>query len=229
MKRIGMFLIAAMALGVIPAMADNFAPPDYVGDPLSYHAEWEFANGPLPTGEIYPDSESNGGPKNGEFLYDRFDTHIDPDGSDWSWDPADGDGGMVNTNRNASFAINTINWVDEEPDKSLRIQVTYIGQAPTVTGANGYQFDPYHGGPTNTTDFGFFQADATVDVDQSHLYNDIAMQPNPDWEQIVVNVPQGTVIDEVVVDSISIPEPSVLVLVLAVGGGLAFVRRRFGI
>ena len=228
MKCIGMFLIASMALSIIPAMADNFAPPDYVGDPLSYHAEWEFST--LPSGDIAADSESNGGPKNNEFLYDLLGgSHIDLDGSDWNWDPADGDGGIANTNRNASFAINAINWVDEEPDKSIRIQITYIGQqAPTVSGANGYWYNDYHGltPPTSTTDLGFFPADATVNVDPNHLFNDIEMQPNPDWEQIVVNVPQGTVVDEVVLDSISIPEPRVLVLLLAVGGGIAFVRRR---
>lgn len=226
MKRIGMFLIAAMALSILPAAADNFAPPLYVGDPLSYHAEWEFTNGPLPAGGIPADSESDGGPKGGEFLYDQFGTHIDLDGDGWVWDPADGDGGMVLTNRSGSFGINTINWVDEEPEKFIRVQITYIGQAPTVTGANGYEYDLYHGGGPNTTDLGFWPADPTVNWDANHLYNDIYMQPNPDWEQIEVLVPQGTIIDEIVVDSISIPEPSAIVMVLLSGGGIFFVRRK---
>lgn len=227
MKKICLSMIAIMAISGLPAMADIFAPPDYAGDPLSYHAEWEF-NIPQPIGANDPDSESNGGPNNGEFLYDRFGTHIDVTGTGWVWDIADGDGGMVNSNEASSFAINTINWVDEEPEKFIRVQLTYIGLAPTVTGANGYRYDPYHGGlePT-TTDLGWWNADPAVNVDPTHLYSDIYMQPNPDWEQIVVDVPMGTIIDEVVVDSISIPEPSAIVMILMSGGGLIFARSRF--
>jgi len=227
MKNACLFLVAAMATSLLPAMADNFAPPWYVDKPLSYHAEWEFANGPLPDGEIDRDSESDGGPKNGEFLYDQFPTHIDVDGDGWVWDIADGDGGMVNPGRDGSLAINAINWVDEEPEKLIRVQITYIGLAPTVTGANGYEYDLYHGGGLSTTDLGWFQADPTVNVDPNHLYSDIMMWPNPDWEQIVVDVPMGTIIDEIVVDSISIPEPSAIVMMLATGGGIVFIRRKF--
>ncbi len=226
MKRVCLFLIAAMALSILPTVADNFAPPWYVGQPLSYHAEWEFANGPL--GGLLPDIESNGGPKSGEFLYDQFPTHIDLDAEDgWVWDPADGDGGMVNPDRDGSFGIQTINWVDEEPEKFIRVQLTYIGLAPTVTGADGYEYDLYHGGGFNTTHLGFFPADPAVDVDQNHLYSDIVMWPNPDWESIEVFVPMGTIIDEIVVDTISIPEPNVIAMVLLSSGGIIFIRRKF--
>lgn len=221
MKRMSLFLIVAFMISGLPAVADNLVPPGYVGDPLSYHAEWEFNGGLL----LDPDSESSVGSTGGEFLYDRFDTHIDVDGAGWGWDPADGDGGMVNTNRDGSFAINTINWVDEEPEKYIRVQLTYIGLAPVVTGANGYEYDGYHGGGTDTTDLGFFVPYSTVNVDPNHLYSDIYMQPNPDWEQIEVFVPQGTVIDEIVVDTISIPEPSTLAFMGVAGAIAVFLRR----
>ena len=229
MKRIGLFLIAAMMISILPTMADIFAQPDFFGEPLSYHAEWEFDFLQTPITGLYVEVESDGGSKNGEFIYDKFWTHIDLDGMGWEMDTADGDGGIVNTNRDASFAIQTINWVDTEPEKYIRVQITYIGQAPTVAGAHGYWFNEYHGiEPANaTTNLGYFAADPAVNVDQTHLYSDIFMQPNPDWEQIVVDVPKGTIIDEVVVDSISIPEPSVIVMVLISGGGLLFVRRCF--
>ena len=224
MKRIGLFLIAAMMISILPTMADNFAPPDYAGDPLSYHAEWEFLTQPLPPGAITPDLESNGGPKAGEFLYDKFGTHIDVDGPGWEWDA----GGMVNNDRDAWFAINAINWVDMEPEKFIRVQITHIGAAPSVAGAHGYWFNGYHNlEPQNgTTHLGYFDAGAVVIVDSTHLYSDIVMQPNPDWEQIEIFVPMGTIIDEIVIDSISIPEPSAIIMVLMSCGGLLFVRRR---
>jgi hypothetical protein len=39
---------------------------------------------------------------------------------------------------------------------------------------------------------------------------DWIFQPNPDWEQLVVTVPQDTLIDQVDFDSISVPEPTTL-------------------
>jgi len=226
-----MLATALVVMFAAQAAADIFAPPPYVGLPLSYHAEWEFATGPLPDGGIPADSESDGGAKTTEFLYDKLGgTHIDVDGDGWVWDQADGDGGMTNPDRPASFAIQTINWVDAESFKFVRVQLTYSGAAPTITGAHGYWYNAYHGltPPTETTDLGFDVAGAPVNVDGNHLYADIYMEPNPDWEQIVVDVPQGTVIDEVVVDSISAPEPATVALALVAGGLFvtAMPRRR---
>lgn len=237
LKRTKRLVVVCMAVTLLtltlPAVADNFAPPDYVGDPLSYHAEWEFTNGPIPPAPpalFIPDGgESNGGPLTNEFLYDQLGgTHIDLDGPGWIWDPADGDGGMVNPDRPGQFVINTINWVDEMPEKFIRVQITYIGQAPTVLGAYGFSYNLYHptypGEPLDTTEHGFFPAAPPVIVDPAHLYQDIWMEPNPDWEQIVVDVPLGTIIDEIVVDSISIPEPTTMSLLAL--GGLALLRKR---
>jgi hypothetical protein len=242
LKRTKQLVVVCMAVTLLtltlPALADNFAPPDYVGDPLSYHAEWEFTNGPIPPtppAMLIPDGgESNGGPLTNEFLYDLLGgTHIDLDTNAWGWVVADGDGGMMHDGPDqvGQFVINTINWVDEMPEKYIRVQITYIGQAPTVLGAHGYSYNGYHptypGLPTETTYHGFFDAGPVVVVDDpnnSYLYQDIWMEPNPDWEQIVVDVPLGTIIDEIVVDSISIPEPATMSLLAL--GGLALLRRR---
>jgi len=58
-----------------------------------------------------------------------------------------------------------------------------------------------------------------------HEYQDWIIQPNPSWELIVINVPQGCVLDEVVVDTVSLPTPGAIAL-LALGGMCATVRRR---
>ena len=213
-------LFAAILI-CVSTYADNFAPPPWVGQPLSYHAEWDF---PSYTDISNPDSESDGGPINNEFLYDQFSTHIDYDGPGWVWDVADGDGGVTKPG-GGSFGINTINWVDELPLKYVRVQLTFTGLAPDVPHAQGFSFDLYHGGGATTTDHGLFASDLPVFVDANHAYWDITMIPNPDWEQIVVNVPQGTIIDQIVVDTISIPEPSTMT-VLALGAFLVLRRRR---
>lgn len=213
--------VSTMLLTCFFSNADNFAPPTWVGQPLSYHAEWDFGN----SNDISsPDSEGNGGPVTNEFLYDLFSTHIDYDGPGWGWVPGDGDGGITKPG-GGSFGINTINWVDELPLKYIRIQITYAGNAPDVPYAQGFSFEGYHGGGVGTIDHGQFIPDppGAVNVDPNHVYWDLTIQPNPDWEQIVVNVPDGTTIDQIVVDTISIPEPTSLGL-LSLGGLLALRR-----
>ena len=219
MKRIGVFLIVVLAMSVLPTAADIFAPPDYVGDPLSYHAGWEFSVDPGSDLDIPADLESNGGPKTTEFLYDQFPTRIIfGQGDGWRWDPADGDGGMV-SDVGGRIEVEVVNWVDQEPEKFIRVQLTYSGEAPVVLGAEGFM-DP-------DVSIGYFEAAPSNLVDANHLYSDIHLHPNPDWESISIRVPSGTILDEVVVDTVSIPEPSAIIMILASAGGLLFVRRNF--
>ncbi len=218
MKRIGLFLIAVIAFSILPAMADNFAPPEYAGDPLSYHAQWEFDTDPFP--DLLPYIVADGGSNTTETLYSGPEvTKIWTNAPNWTWE----DGGIVNNTRDATLEIDVINWVDTEPEKFIRVQLTHSSVSsgflpPVVVGVRGYKggttyglFEPHSGGVGNST----------------QSYSDITMQPNPDWETIEIFVPMGTRIDEIVIDTISIPEPSVIVMVLMSGGGLFFVRRKF--
>lgn len=218
-----LLLVAVVAaLMSAPAIADDFAPPDWRGDPLSYFAEWEFVS----SFKTSPDLESSMGGDQGEYLYPLAGgTHIDVDGEGWGWvDLGEGDGGISCPGRPASFAINTINWVDELPEKLIRVQITFEGVAPAVLHAQGFTDPDEHGGSGPLIDHGQFPAGPAVIFDENHFYQDIVLFPNPDWEQIVVNVPDGAIVDEIIVDTISIPEPATLGLLSL--AALAFVRRR---
>jgi hypothetical protein len=57
------------------------------------------------------------------------------------------------------------------------------------------------------------------------LFEYCTFSPNPDWEKITVTVPPQFTIDQIVVATISIPDPAT-VGVLGIGIGLAFLRRR---
>jgi hypothetical protein len=107
-----------------------------------------------------------------------------------------------------TLAFNVPNWIDQEPFKFLRLQVTYTGTTPGtgVFGSIGVS-----GGPEVTETPGPIVPGT---AGQSlYFYQDWTLQPNPDWEQVVLFVPAGTFIDQVVIDSIStVPEPSALAL-----------------
>ena len=124
----------------------------------------------------------------------------------------------------SSMALWIPNWIDNELTKFLRIQFTYDG-APPLIGAFGPIVGGFGSDPLTTVP-GI--PSAPVFVDARHYYQDWTILPNPHWERIVFPIPEGTRIDEIVVDTISftIPEPSsALLLVLAVAGMMAWRRR----
>lgn len=222
MNRICLLCLALVAVWAAPVLADDFMPPTYRGAPLSYLAEWEFASQGVPTAGIAPDYESwvdDDDPTT--FLYDKFATHIDVDGDGWQYDPADGDGGLVNPNRDGSIGCNVINWVDQMPIKELRIQITYIGLAPSITGVTGYVYYGSSIFPDQEAYPGDFVCHG--DCGEGRLFEDWIILPNPDWEQIEIFVPQGTILDQIYIDSVS-PEPATMALMGI--GTVALLRRR---
>jgi hypothetical protein len=201
--------VATLLVCATVASADDLFPPDYAGDPLSYEAHWGFDTQPDFGTGLPPDSESSTGGSGNETLYDGFSTHIDLSGQ-WDWNSA----GYISPTGNGSMGVNVINWVDDEPEKQLRVQVYWTGLiAPTIDAVLGYDNGVQHPGvPVG----GLIQTGILVE--------DWVIHPNPDWEQIVINVPGGTGIDQIDVHTVSLPEPA-SVAFLAIGG-LTLLRRR---
>jgi MYXO-CTERM domain-containing protein len=214
-----------------PLAADDISPPGYRGGPLSVEAEWEFLISPsnLPPPQswtfILPDTFSSVGGSGGETLYGGFATHADAvSAANWNWVIGDGDGGLTPVFTTGAFiAFNVQNWVDVEPEKLLRVQVTYSGAvSPTITNVLAWDDvanNPPIGVPAPSMLLGH------VNVDPNHFYEDWSIMPNPDWEQIEIFVPFNTILDEVYIDTISVPGPGALAL-LGVAGLMAVRRRR---
>ena len=212
------------------AMADDLNPPPWRGGPLSVYAEWDWGTAPQNWLFMPPDvfttwsgtADPGLGP-NGETLYMGFSTHAEVDvGTNWAWDPADGDGGLVPVvPGGAGIAFKVQNWEDLLPEKWLRIQVTYIDQLgfgmPTIDEVLGYE-EP---SPPNPAYQGMFMGGFSQPP--NYWYEDWIILPNPDWDYITLHVPEGTILDQVVIDTISIPAPATAALL---GIGLLAGRRR---
>ncbi len=215
------FLVVLVLLAfVTPALADDHFPAGFRGDPLSFQAEWDqFTNGTFGTG-IYTDYENAVDDSDpATYLHTGFSTHLDFDPTPgWQLTPAQG-GGFYNPLANATFAANVVNWIDYMPWKFMRIQVTYTdggNGAPLITDIFGYA--PITGGEPYFSEF----MGAAPNV--GYFYEEWSIFPNPDWEQIQFFLPQGTIIEQIVIDTISAPEPATMSLLAL--GGLAILRRR---
>lgn len=208
---------AASLLALAPAsLADDFAPPTYRGSPLSVTAEWEFQN-PI-SGFDIPTTNFTSNGDGISILYPGFTTKAELNSpTEWTWSNYDGDGAITAVNPNgSSIAFKVQNWIDLLPDKFLRIQITWGGQAPpfgTILDAiKGVPPTVYHGTLLSS-----------VPVDATHFYEDWIIHPNPDWESFVLMVPFNTALDEVIIDTVSLPAPGAAACFIAT---LAVLPRR---
>lgn len=215
-------LLIAFSWTLAPAIsrADDFAPPPWLrAHPHAITAEWEFLT---PANPLAPDGP---GPLTNVFTKGSGSvptTATIAGAAGLGWGIGDGDGGWFFPD-GGDILFDVDNVIDHEPVKHLWLQVTHtpgLGLAvdPMAAfnlGATGALPGPptmIPHGPTSTI---FFWD----------------MFPNPPWERFRLLVFGTGEIDQVVIDTISIPEPSTFVLC---GLGLACVaiaacRRRRGL
>ena len=214
------FLVALMSAAVVtavgrPAMADDLKPAGWRGEPLSVMAAWEFIPSYMPPDSPFaPNMFSaigDGDPSH--ELWDGFSTYELASNMTW-W--ADGNSyGLIGLAGGGSMELAVQNWIDDEPEKRIQIQITFGGAgAAFVSGIQGTDNAvAYQGG---------FLAGRLLD--DRHWVEKWRIKPNPDWETIEVLVPEGTWVSEIVVDTVSVPGPATL---LPLGlGGLAVLRRK---
>lgn len=210
---------AAVLLCGHVALADDLLPPSWPRDGqanLSTSAEWEFlssdpATGDEPDGDEVPLNIGDGGGN----------PHMVA-GAGMSWVPTDSRGRAGAWQAGPSGGTMDFyvpNWIDQEPIKFIHVQIAFADLGgfghPNVTGISG--FDPTVGTVIGTKDQG-------ISTGPNFRYEDWRMVPNPDWEWITIDVPAHTMVDQVVIDTISIPEPATMALLAL--GGLVLNRRR---
>jgi hypothetical protein len=199
-KHIGLWIAAVvLTCSWSTVLADDLNPPPYRGNPLSVHVHWALD-------------------ANGVFSLIQFSSVDDSDPSTnlisfpptYVFNPAIG-----------KADLRIPNFIDQEPIKYLRMQLTWTGTAQLPLNILSNAFDagnPVAGILTGTspvviTPVGYYQ------------YYDFQYQPNPDFEEIHIHLPPDASITQVVVDSVStIPEPATMSLLAL--GGLALLRRK---
>ncbi len=217
-------LLASICIALLagPALADDITPPvwrniQHRGTTLQ---QWEFSNpGELPgvapgafvfmppDGQDVPQIWGNGTPPSGfpepVAITERL---------DWVGDIliAGPDGGVI--------TCEIPNIIDEEPFKWIRVQITgdWPGTDPEVS-----LFNAEKAGQTAA----WMEYAPEVPIPGHHMFRDFEVYPNPWWEVIRIEVPAGAMIDQVIVDTMSIPEPATILL-LAFGGAAALIRKR---
>lgn len=221
-------LAAALLLCSDPSYGDDLNPAPWPRDGATNYstaAEWEFFTDASPSPL---DADGVEVPLViGDGLF-GLPPQVLPSG-DIAWTVYDGDGawlGGANGIGPGALNFRVGNWIDNEPLKIVWMQMTYdpgpAGLSPFIEFILPIDPLPITGvALTGVTD-GPIPGDALGRWHRTEVWE---ITPNPDFESIQVIVPEGVLVDQVVIDTIStVPEPGTLAL-LAISG-LAMARRR---
>jgi len=211
-----MAYILSVGLTTASATIINDNEPSWRGDANTTYQAWSFDNNNSPADLELDWVNPNGTPE----------LSIDPLGGT-TWVPSyHEEFGIWNLYGESTMMVMEIpNTGNTAPDsfKEVWIQVTYYDLLAFLD--PGYVL-PFIVDPVFTS----------VDLQQrtileSGYYHDtysIIIEPNPTHEQIKIKpVACSLYVDEVVIDTICIPEPSSVVLLVGMSGMIVFVRRKF--
>jgi hypothetical protein len=186
-----------------PVLADDYNPPPWRGLPGTTYARWEFG-----TDNQYPPPDEWYGPSYAPEMY------VEPYGAGWYPYYLGRYGVWL---LSGDIWVDIPNYPDPNEDKYIWVQLTW---SPWETGAVPMVEEILTpGGPHLGTLID--QRDAPPDWTYSTFLIDL--HPNPDFE--TVHIWGDVYVDEVVIDTICIPEPGSLSLLL-LAGCVASLRRR---
>jgi len=222
-----LFTLAAvilLALSSPAAFADDVwgGPPEgqwLRGDPGSTWQHWNFRDPAVPD------------PCEGENEYGDPGFLVE-EASTWEWvsglDPLDPPGEPIDglqfngpTGSTGTIIFHVPNRPELNEIKKIFVQVT---SSKSPSGVTALGFDNAGGAYTS----GVFNTGLPPlqHANGWYTYNyGLTIEPNPEWEDVVINFPFETIVDQVVIDTICTPEPATLTM-MAIGGAVALVRRR---
>lgn len=134
---------------------------------------------------------------------------------------------LINSGAGTPLDIYQPNFVDPLPVKLLRIQYKFVMSALGEPGVDVIGFDPTIGSAHGQLLQSSFQTDTflTDGVFLSYGLQDWIIHPNPDYERITFTNANSTELREIMIDTISIPEPGTLLLLGSALLALRLARR----
>jgi hypothetical protein len=205
MKRFSILAcLLGLLLAAVPVLAVDVwgGPPEGTwsrGDAYTTFEHWMFENGPVGPPEVYfnPYGEPVADILYGEFEWGMWECppEMDPNGEVPGIHCASPDGGAIVLHIPNNPHPNRAKWI--------YVQIT-SSKAPTnvtATGMGGYP--PYSSGTWSTGRPAIQWPDPAPFGGVWYTYSyGLVIYPNPDWEDVVIEVPFCTVIDQIVVDTI---------------------------
>jgi hypothetical protein len=192
---LGYALVALVFGGLVAtAVADDLYPPWWRGSPGTTSQMWQFLTpDPVPP----PDGPAPGG------LPPLPSTHVSVIAHPWvDYDPASGREGIWPLADGDSISVTVDNFPQQNPEKWMHVQLTWIGAStPVLSG-----FSPLPGTPIS-------ESTSLLADGWKQTVWDWKVFPNPPDESFVIN--GSARIDQLVIDTACVPEPSTLVLLAA--------------
>lgn len=125
------------------------------------------------------------------------------------------------------YTITIPNWIDDEPLKIGRIQLSWLGaitSEPSLLGILGTD-GTFGTSPGVVTFHPPTAPHIFTQPDGGATYWDFTIEPNPDLEEFHFNLPATSQLVQIDVDTASIPEPATLCLLIAAAACLLLRRR----
>jgi hypothetical protein len=189
-------IVAVLAFASSSLLADDLTPPPWRGSPLSVWAEWQLIPGSTAL-QVLPW------------------TAIDDADPATTLSPIPITALVQPTTAN-EYDFRVPNWIDNEPIKFMRLQLTWEGTAQLPMSVLSQAYD---GANIISGSVAFVSTPVLAPNGVGYYqYYDIEFKPNPDFEDIRVALPPDGHLTQVVIDTVStVPEPATMAI-LALGG-----------